>query len=95
MGKTTNSPSEDFVPREDDDSNLYEVKELIGKRRWKGKTQFLVVWDGLDKSGKPWPDSWQYKEDCTPDLVRAWEERKAQKKKTGSRRKNSKGAFFA
>ncbi|KAI0074111.1 hypothetical protein K474DRAFT_1710117 [Panus rudis PR-1116 ss-1] len=53
------------------------VTEIIAQR---GR-RYQVLWAGLDENGKPWAPSWVSKKDCTPEVVRAWEEKKAEKAK--------------
>ena len=66
-----------FVPREDDEEILWKVIEITSE---KGDL-YKVRWEGNDpETGKPWPQSWVPKHDCTNDLVRAWKRAKAMKK---------------
>lgn len=65
-------------PRESDPEYLWDAIEILKQK----KDQYLIKWSGLDpKTGKPWPDSWTNKSDCTYDLIQTWEEKRAQKKK--------------
>jgi hypothetical protein len=66
-----------FSAHESDDEKLFEAIEILAER----KGQYLVKWAGVDnKTGKPWPDSWSNKRDCTDDMVIAWKLRKKQQK---------------
>ena len=69
--------SEDrFVPREGDEDELWEVIEIVAER---GK-QYRVRWAGVNpRTNKPWPLDWVAKSDCTPDIVKAWKQKKAEK----------------
>jgi hypothetical protein len=73
------SPSQKFVPQEDDEETLWEVVCITGE---KGNT-YKVQWKGLDpKTQKPWPQSWVKKSDCTDDLVVEWKRLKKEKAKS-------------
>lgn len=51
----------------------WKVIKITGER---AKT-YQIEWAGTDPdTGKPWPLDWVPKEDVTPDLVDAWEEKK-------------------
>lgn len=69
--------SEDrFVPREGDEDDLWEVIEIVAER---GR-EYRVRWAGVDpRTNKPWPLDWVPKSDCTPDIVKAWKQKKAEK----------------
>lgn len=74
------SPSQKFVPEDDDEETLWEVESITAEKN----NQYKVKWVGLDPmTGKPWAQSWVPKKDCTPDLVLAWK----LKKKEADRRK--------
>ncbi|KAG5653215.1 hypothetical protein H0H81_001692 [Sphagnurus paluster] len=71
-----------FVPQEDDEQVLWEVIEITAE---KGK-YYKVRWAGSDPAtGKPWPQSWVQKQDCTDDLVIQWKCKKDLKKKRKGR----------
>ncbi|KAL4079922.1 hypothetical protein V8B97DRAFT_666036 [Scleroderma yunnanense] len=80
-----------FVPQENDDELLYEVEEITAERGDKYK----VRWAGMNPAtGKPWPQDWVSKHDCTDDLVQEWKAKKAKKevettKKQGSSSRSS------
>jgi hypothetical protein len=80
-----------FVPQENDDEVLWKVIEITGE-----KDKFYKVrWEGDDpKTGKPWPQSWVPKHDCTPDLVKAWKVTKALKKPVVQRNKGEYSICF-
>jgi hypothetical protein len=65
-----------FVPRDDDDQTLHIVIKITGET-----TQyFRVMWAGDDpKTGKPWKQSFVPKDDCTDDIVDAWNKEKKAK----------------
>ncbi|GLB40913.1 hypothetical protein LshimejAT787_0901280 [Lyophyllum shimeji] len=73
-----------FVPQENDEEVLWEVIEITAE-----KPKFYKVrWAGVDpKTGKPWPQSWVEKRDCTDDLVLEWKRKQALKKKKGNEKK--------
>lgn len=72
------SPSQKFVPEEDDDETLWEVIEITAE---KGGS-YKVKWKGNDpKTMKPWPQSWVLKADCTDDLVKEWKRKQKEKGK--------------
>jgi hypothetical protein len=77
--------SEDqFVPRDGDEDDLWEVIEIVAE---KGK-RYRVRWAGINpQTNKPWPLDWVPKSDCTPDIVKAWKQKQAQKKTKKGRRK--------
>jgi hypothetical protein len=71
-------PSQEFQPREDDDETLFEVIEITGEK----DGRYRVRWEGHDpKTGKPWPQSWVPKRDCTGDLVLEWKTKKKEKER--------------
>ncbi|KAF8176325.1 hypothetical protein K438DRAFT_1770532 [Mycena galopus ATCC 62051] len=72
-----------FSPHPSDEEQLWDTIAILKEK----KGQYLVKWAGVDKQGKPWPDSWVHKRDCTDDLVQAWKRQKAQKKKETAQRK--------
>ncbi len=66
-----------FIPRDDDDENLWDAIEILEERGDKYK----VRWDGFDrKTGKPWPPTWEFKRDCNDELKHTWKMKKAAKK---------------
>ena len=72
------SPSQKFIPQEDDEETLWEVIEITAE---KGNT-YKVRWKGNDpKTMKPWPQSWVTKSDCTDDLVIEWKRKQKEKQK--------------
>ncbi|KAJ7444575.1 hypothetical protein B0H11DRAFT_2088738 [Mycena galericulata] len=75
-----------FSAHESDAEHLYDAIEIKKER----KGQYLIKWDGLDPDGKPWPDSWANKRDCTDDIVQAWKLKKAQKKREQQRKVHKK-----
>lgn len=60
----------------DSASNFWDVKRVL--KEWNGK--YLVEWAGVDEYGKPYPQSWIPKEDCTDALIEDWKATKPQKK---------------
>ncbi|KAJ7182857.1 hypothetical protein C8R43DRAFT_15141, partial [Mycena crocata] len=78
-----------FSSHESDAEHLYDAIEILKEK----KGQYLIKWDGVDPAtGKPWPDSWANKRDCTDDIVATWKLKKAQKKKEQQERKAKKVA---
>ncbi|KAJ6598199.1 hypothetical protein DFH09DRAFT_54629 [Mycena vulgaris] len=75
-----------FESHESDAENLYDAIEILKE----SKGQYLIKWDGVDSNGRPWPDSWANKRDCTDDMVAAWKLKKAEKKKKAQERKANK-----
>ncbi|OJT02749.1 hypothetical protein TRAPUB_6743 [Trametes pubescens] len=66
-----------FIPRDDDDENLWDAIEILEERGDKYK----VRWDGFDrKTGKPWPPTWEFKRDCNDELKHTWKMKKQAKK---------------
>ncbi|KAG7095257.1 hypothetical protein E1B28_006030 [Marasmius oreades] len=75
-------PDTQFVPREDDDQQLFRVIEITDENS-KG---YKVKWAGKDpKTKRPWPQSWVPKHDCTNDLVHEWKKKKARMRASGAR----------
>ncbi|KAJ7312957.1 hypothetical protein DFH08DRAFT_435378 [Mycena albidolilacea] len=76
-----------FSSHESDEDHLWDAIEILKER----KHHYLVKWAGVDEHGKPWPDSWANKRDCTDDMVQEWKRKKAQKalKKKETKRKTS------
>jgi hypothetical protein len=80
---TISSPSQKFVPQEDDEETLWEVICITGEKNG----LYKVRWKGVDpKTRKPWPQSWVRKSDCTDDLVREWRRQKKEKEKAKGER---------
>ncbi|KAF7369229.1 Chromo domain-containing protein [Mycena venus] len=75
-----------FSSHESDEDHLWDAIEILKER----KGQYLIKWAGVDDNGKPWPDSWANKHDCTDDIVQAWKWKKVQKKKEAMQRKANK-----
>ncbi|KAI0049327.1 hypothetical protein FA95DRAFT_891089 [Auriscalpium vulgare] len=62
-----------FEPGSSDGEQLWEAIEIVKEDPKRG---FLVRWAGNDpNTGKPWPNSWSLREDCTDDLVQEWREK--------------------
>ncbi|KIY48474.1 hypothetical protein FISHEDRAFT_73670 [Fistulina hepatica ATCC 64428] len=72
------SSQSDTQFQSDGEGQLWEVVKITAE---KGK-KYKVQWAGADEHGKPWPESWVHKHDCTPDLVAAWKEKKAARRKS-------------
>jgi hypothetical protein len=67
-----------FIPRDGDEVNLWEVVEIMGE----DETKYKVKWAGFDpRTGEPWEESWVLKRDCTDELVKSWKIAKALKGK--------------
>lgn len=77
-----------FIPQPDDDETLWEVIEITQEK----SKEFKVKWKGVDpKTGRPWPQNWVPKKDCTDDLRRAWRKQLALKKEAAKGK--GKGAY--
>jgi hypothetical protein len=64
-------------PDSQDPDTFWEVLEILGERKVKGKTQYLLKWGGVNKkTGQPWPPDWQPVNNCTPDLIAEWKLKK-------------------
>jgi hypothetical protein len=64
-----------FIPRQNDEAELWEVEEITDEDR----LRFKVQWAGLDPvTGLQWEQSWVKKNDCTNDLVMTWRAKQAQ-----------------
>jgi len=60
------------------EDGYWPALEILGER----KHEYLVNWDGTDpETGRPWSPSWTRKTEVTDDLIEAWGEKKAAKKK--------------
>lgn len=65
-----------------DEEQDWDVEAILDQRG-KGKNlRYLVKWAGVDKSGKPWPNDWVPKSDCSDELVAAWEGSRGRSKST-------------
>ncbi len=74
-------PETQFLEQSDDEEKLWDAIKIVAER----SKEFKVKWDGIDnKTGKPWPDSWVYKHDVTPDLVNEWRLKHPRKSSTAS-----------
>jgi hypothetical protein len=80
-------PDTQFVFKEGDDEALWDVIEITAEK----DRQYKVRWAGTDPAtGKPWPQSWVAKHDCTDILVEQWKGRRAkERKQKQNRRSNS------
>ncbi|KAH6042726.1 hypothetical protein HBI54_127750 [Parastagonospora nodorum] len=57
--------------------DLWAAERILDERRVRGKLQYRIKWKGIDPAtGDEYVPSWEPKENPTPDLVAAWEERK-------------------
>ncbi|KAJ6618209.1 hypothetical protein B0H10DRAFT_1795962 [Mycena sp. CBHHK59/15] len=73
-----------FSSHESDAEHLYDAVEIVAEKRG----LYLVKWDGVDPTtGKPWPNSWTHKRDCTDDLVQAWKLKQSRKRREAQQRK--------
>jgi len=73
-----------FVPQDNDDEILYAVEEITAERG----NKYKVKWSGVNPAtGKPWPQDWVNKRDCTDDLVAEWKAKKAQGRATASKKR--------
>ncbi len=69
LQKMAKKKKQRFVPRDDDDQTLHRVIMITGET----KKEFRVMWAGDDpNTGQPWAQSLMLKEDCTDDLINAW-----------------------
>jgi hypothetical protein len=57
----------------ENNDEFYSALELLDMRRNKGKTEYLVKWDGFDNHGNPWKDTWVIKSNITSDLIKNFE----------------------
>src|ERR1700761_1762192 len=76
MAKKQKSPSPRFIPQPDDDDTLWNVECILDER----KREYLVKWEGVDATGKPWPNDWVKKGDVTDECVIEWKEKKKAEK---------------
>ena len=77
-----------FIPQSDDEETLWNVVEIVKEKPGK----YFVRWEGEDPAtGKPWPNSWVSRHDCTSDLVAEWKQKKREKERDSSRKGKSKG----
>ncbi|KAK6339417.1 hypothetical protein TWF718_008836 [Orbilia javanica] len=64
------------------DGLWWEVRRITAERRRKGKKEYRVEWEGINKdTGEPWPQEWKLFHCVTSALVEEWEARKARKKR--------------
>ncbi|KAG6332666.1 hypothetical protein ID866_6420, partial [Astraeus odoratus] len=78
-----------FVSQADDEELLYEVEEITAERG----NKYKVRWAGVDPAtGKPWPQDWVNKRDCTDSLVMEWKKKNARKKKEASKKRGRQGS---
>lgn len=76
-------PTYKFVPKSDDDEELWEAKAILKER----VHEYLIDWEGNDNDGKPWEPSWVHKREVTEPLRKAWEAEKRKAKAEVARRK--------
>eukprot|EP00307_Rebecca_sp_RCC1486_P014021 CAMPEP_0119407136 /NCGR_PEP_ID=MMETSP1335-20130426/1162_1 /TAXON_ID=259385 /ORGANISM="Chrysoculter rhomboideus, Strain RCC1486" /LENGTH=319 /DNA_ID=CAMNT_0007431229 /DNA_START=342 /DNA_END=1298 /DNA_ORIENTATION=- len=66
--------SDDGELTDDEDmEEYYAVDEIVRKEERKGVVGYIVRWEGVDTSGRPWPESWQPRANLTEDLVLEFE----------------------
>lgn len=81
QSESESESSQQFVPQDDDAETLWKVIEITNER----SRQYQVRWEGINPAtNKPWPLDWVPKSDCTPDLVKAWKTKKANRKSKGA-----------
>ena len=51
------------------EDQLWVIKRILKKRCIKNKTSFLIEWDGRDKNGRKWKDSWEPEQNIPPDII--------------------------
>lgn len=72
------SSQEHFVPQSNDQELLWTVLAITDERKGKYK----VKWAGINpETGRPWPQNWVPRADCTDDLVAEWKRKKAAKQR--------------
>jgi len=60
------------------EDGYWPALEILGEKRH----EYLVNWDGTDpETGLPWTPTWTRKTEVTDDLIEAWKEKQAAKKK--------------
>jgi hypothetical protein len=75
-------------PKAVQNDQVWSVSSILDHKTSSGKDLFLVRWEGLDASGKPWDDTWEPKENISQDLIQQyWKEHKKGKKSTGPKSK--------
>ncbi|KAH9898194.1 hypothetical protein C8Q73DRAFT_683976 [Cubamyces lactineus] len=90
------SRSDAYVSAEDDalsphelEDDWWEAIDIVAEK----KGMYKVRWGGVDpKTGKPWPDSWVPKKDCSNDLIQSWKEKQAEKKKAQAQKRKSRAS---
>ena len=61
----------------DEEDEQWEVDKIIGKRTVDGVTLYKVQYLGSDNEGEKWPDTWEFADDISPELIEAYEELKS------------------
>lgn len=79
-GSDTESPQP--TQSSEGDGVWWEVRRITAERRRKGKREYRVEWEGINKeTGEPWPQEWKPYHWVTSALAEEWEERKSRKKR--------------
>ncbi|KAI0328156.1 hypothetical protein GY45DRAFT_1326691 [Cubamyces sp. BRFM 1775] len=78
---------------EEDDAqssdDWYEAIDIVAEKRG----MYKVRWGGVNpETGKPWPDSWVPKKDCSDTLIKSWKAQQAEKKKAQAQRRKSRAS---
>jgi hypothetical protein len=63
------SYAENELMKVDDEEETYKVREIIGKRKHKGKTQYQIWWRGYKKREATWEDERQLLKDDLGDWI--------------------------
>lgn len=58
-----------------DGGDVWPVRAIVNERNRGRGRKFEVEWEGLDASGKPWPNSWVAAGDVSQDLKDQWQEK--------------------
>lgn len=79
-----------FSPRSDDEDTLWAVHAITQE----SDTQYKVRWVGTDpRTGKPWPQGWVPKSDCTDHLVAKWDAKMKSKREGAHESGRDSGVF--
>ncbi|KAI0380745.1 hypothetical protein F5Y04DRAFT_256630 [Hypomontagnella monticulosa] len=58
----------------------HEIRDIIDEKVERGKTYYLVDWEGSDKNGQPYAPSWEPEKNLTATAIDSWRDSKARPK---------------
>ncbi|KAI5867313.1 hypothetical protein GGS23DRAFT_547776 [Durotheca rogersii] len=62
--------------KESDADEWFSIRDIVDEKSERGRTYYLVDWEGTDRNGQPYQPSWEPEVHVTEAAVRAWRDRR-------------------